>query len=107
MNSPFSIEYGDGTTSQGTWYKDTIGFGGISITKQQFADVTSTSVDQGILGIGYKTHEAEGNYDNVPVTLKIKELFLKMLIHFILIQDKPLVDKLFLVVLIMLNIVGH
>ncbi len=70
LNSPFSIEYGDGTTSQGTWYKDTIGFGGISITKQQFADVTSTSVDQGILGIGYKTHEAEGNYDNVPVTLK-------------------------------------
>ncbi|KGQ88138.1 candidapepsin-3 [Candida albicans P94015] len=47
LNSPFSIEYGDGTTSQGTWYKDTIGFGGISITKQQFADVTRHQLIKG------------------------------------------------------------
>ncbi|CAX43023.1 aspartyl protease, putative [Candida dubliniensis CD36] len=77
LNNPFSIEYGDGTTSQGTWYKDTIGFGGISITKQEFADVTSTSVDQGILGIGYQSHEAEGYYDNVPVTLKKQGIIAK------------------------------
>ena len=50
--------------------KDTVGFGGASITKQVFADITKTSIPQGILGIGYKTNEAAGDYDNVPVTLK-------------------------------------
>ncbi|RCK54695.1 Candidapepsin-1 [Candida viswanathii] len=70
LGTPFSITYGDKSSSQGTWYKDTIGFGGASIKNQQFADVTSTSINQGILGIGYKTNEAYANYDNVPVTLK-------------------------------------
>ncbi|RCK67129.1 Candidapepsin-1 [Candida viswanathii] len=70
LGTPFSITYGDRSGSQGTWYKDTIGFGGVSITDQQFADVTSTSINQGIMGIGYKTNEAYANYDNVPVTLK-------------------------------------
>ena len=70
LNTPFAIRYGDGSTSQGTWGLETVGFGGISITGQQFADVTTTSVNQGILGIGYKTNEANANYDNVPVTLK-------------------------------------
>ncbi|KAL6452723.1 SAPT1 Candidapepsin [Candida maltosa Xu316] len=71
INQDFSIEYGDLTSSQGTFYKDTVGFSGISITNQQFADVTSTSVDQGILGIGFTADESNGSgYDNVPVTLK-------------------------------------
>ncbi|RCK57266.1 Candidapepsin [Candida viswanathii] len=70
LNQDFSIEYGDLTTSEGTFYKDTVGFGGISIKNQQLADVTTTSVDQGILGIGFTADEAEGSYDNVPVTLK-------------------------------------
>ena len=70
LGSPFYIGYGDGSSSQGTLYKDTVGFGGASITKQVFADITKTSIPQGILGIGYKTNEAAGDYDNVPVTLK-------------------------------------
>ena len=70
LGNPFYIGYGDGSSSHGTLYKDTVGFGGASITKQVFADVTKTSVNQGILGIGYKTNEAAGDYDNVPVTLK-------------------------------------
>ncbi|RCK64601.1 Candidapepsin [Candida viswanathii] len=70
LNQDFYIQYGDLTTSQGTFYKDTVGFGGISIKNQQLADVTTTSVDQGIMGIGFTADEAEGSYDNVPVTLK-------------------------------------
>ena len=71
LNQDFSIEYGDLTSSQGSFYKDTVGFGGISIKNQQFADVTTTSVDQGIMGIGFTADEAGYNlYDNVPVTLK-------------------------------------
>ncbi|CAL1197031.1 unnamed protein product [Candida parapsilosis] len=75
----FTIRYGDGSTSQGTWGKDTVTINGVSITGQQIADVTQTSVDQGILGIGYTSNEAvydtsgrqtTPNYDNVPVTLK-------------------------------------
>ena len=54
MGTPFYIGYGDGSSSQGTLYKDTVGFGGASITKQVFADITKTSIPQGILGIGYK-----------------------------------------------------
>ncbi|CAK9437937.1 uncharacterized protein LODBEIA_P23150 [Lodderomyces beijingensis] len=71
LNQQFSIEYGDYTTSTGTYGKDTVGFGGISITGQQLADVTDTSVNQPILGIGLDTLEASNTqYDNVPVTLK-------------------------------------
>ena len=34
LGTPFYIGYGDGSSSQGTLYKDTVGFGGASITKQ-------------------------------------------------------------------------
>ncbi|KAL6450021.1 LOW QUALITY PROTEIN: SAP2 Candidapepsin-2 [Candida maltosa Xu316] len=67
LGTPFRIQYGDGSTSQGTLYKDTIGIGGVSIKNQEFADVSSTSVSQ---GIGYQNNEAGGFYDNVPITLK-------------------------------------
>lgn len=79
LGAAFTIRYGDGSTSQGTWGKDTVTINGVSITGQQIADVTQTSVDQGILGIGYTSNEAvydtsgrqtTPNYDNVPVTLK-------------------------------------
>ena len=48
LNTPFKIGYGDGSSSQGTLYKDTVGFGGVSIKNQVLADVDSTSIDQGI-----------------------------------------------------------
>ena len=70
LNTPFKIGYGDGSSSQGTLYKDTVGFGGVSIKNQVLADVDSTSVDQGILGIGFTGDESSPTYDNVPVTLK-------------------------------------
>ncbi|KAI5970423.1 SAP8 [Candida margitis] len=79
LGSEFAIQYGDGSTSEGTWGKDTVTINGVSITGQQLADVTQTSVEQGILGIGYASNEAVTdqygnptiqNYDNVPVTLK-------------------------------------
>ena len=83
LGKAFSIRYEDGSSSQGTVYKDTVGLGGASITNQQFADVTTTSVDQGILGIGFTGDESSPTYDNVPVTLKNKELSTRMLILYI------------------------
>ncbi|KAI5955868.1 SAP8 [Candida jiufengensis] len=79
INAQFAIGYGDGSSSTGKWGKDTVAFGGVSITGQQLGDVTQTSVNQGILGIGYKGNEAItdangyqdiSNYNNVPITLK-------------------------------------
>ena len=83
LGKAFSIRYEDGSSSQGTVYKDTVGLGGASITNQQFADVTTTSVDQGILGIGFTGDESSPTYDNVPVTLKNKALSTRMLILYI------------------------
>nr|AAD33218.2 secreted aspartic protease 4 [Candida tropicalis] len=71
LGTVFDISYGDKTNSSGNWYKDTIKIGGITITNQQFANVKSTSVAQGVMGIGFKTNEASNvTYDNVPITLK-------------------------------------
>ncbi|KAI5970424.1 hypothetical protein CANMA_000587 [Candida margitis] len=70
LGSTFSIGYGDKSTSEGPWAKDTVSFGGISITNQQFADVTTTSTAQGILGVGRVQGESGQQYDNVPVSLK-------------------------------------
>ncbi|CAK9437935.1 uncharacterized protein LODBEIA_P23130 [Lodderomyces beijingensis] len=71
LGKSFEIEYGDHTTSKGTWAKDTVGLGGASITAQQFADVNTTSVAGGILGISVPGSETQNlNYDNVPITLK-------------------------------------
>ncbi|KAI5968615.1 hypothetical protein KGF57_000104 [Candida theae] len=71
LGSSFHIKYGDGTTSDGIWAEDTVSIGGVSITNQQFADVNSTSVNQGILGVSRRqTESADPEYDNVPATLK-------------------------------------
>ncbi|KAI3405205.2 hypothetical protein KGF56_001982 [Candida oxycetoniae] len=79
LGTQFSIVYGDETSSQGPWAKDTVSFGGISITGQQFADVNSTSSDVAVMGIGFKSGESVEsgeNYDNIPITLK-KQGFIK------------------------------
>ncbi|CAI5756319.1 unnamed protein product [Candida verbasci] len=71
LGGAFSIGYGDGTSSTGTWAKDTVTIGGAAITAQQFADVTDTSVNEGILGIGQASLESSSSkYANVPVSLK-------------------------------------
>ncbi|CAI5756317.1 unnamed protein product [Candida verbasci] len=56
--------------SSGTWGKDTVGIGSVSI-KQQFGEVSDTSVEERILGIGFTASEfSDTKYPNVPVTLK-------------------------------------
>lgn len=71
LGTSFGILYGDGSSSIGTWVEDSVGINRAVITNQQFGDVTSTSVAQGILGIGLDTNESSDTlYDNVPITLK-------------------------------------
>ena len=107
MGTPFYIGYGDGSSSQGTLYKDTVGFGGASITKQVFADITKTSIPQGILGIGYKTNEAAGDYDNVPVTLKNQGVIAKNAYSLYLNSPNAATGQIILVGLTKLNTVVH
>ena len=65
-------------------YQDTVGIGGVSVRDQLFANVRSTSAHKGILGIGFQSNEATRTpYDNLPITLKNKALFLKCLFLFL------------------------
>ncbi|CAI5758848.1 unnamed protein product [Candida verbasci] len=79
LGDSFQIVYGDQTSSQGTWSEDTVKIGAATIKNQKFADVDTTSVSEGILGIGYKSGESltdeygfptTSSYDNVPLSLK-------------------------------------
>lgn len=71
LGQSFHIQYGDQTSSDGTWAKDDIYLpSGDKVLQLQIGDVTSTSVNLGLLGIGYKTNEANAYYDNFPILLK-------------------------------------
>ncbi|RCK67128.1 Candidapepsin-1 [Candida viswanathii] len=70
LGTAFGTRYGDHSSAAGMWYTDTIGIGGVDIKDQRFGDVTTTSIAQGILGVGYKSNEAFAVYDNVPLSLK-------------------------------------
>lgn len=70
LGLPFEIYYGDGSESFGIWGTDTIGIGAISLQKQRFADVNSTSEQSGTLGIGLVRGESGANYSNLPASLK-------------------------------------
>ena len=84
LNTPFEIKYADGSVAQGNLYQDTVGIGGVSVRDQLFANVRSTSAHKGILGIGFQSNEATRTpYDNLPITLKNKALFLKCLFPFL------------------------
>lgn len=77
LGTRFEIEYGDGTTSQGTWSTDQIAFsasGGNVVKNLQFADVTTSQIPYGIFGIGPSGNEAsiqddEPEYQNFPQLL--------------------------------------
>lgn len=71
LGTTFQIEYVDGTTSTGTWSKETLTFGSESVTGLQFGDVSTTSSDIGVLGISVEAQESTNNeYPNLPVLLK-------------------------------------
>ncbi|KAG5355052.1 Acid protease [Yarrowia sp. B02] len=73
----FYIQYGDFTTAEGDWVKDTIDVAGASIPEFVFAAATKTDTDA-VFGIGYPANEAANlplekgtrfEYDNFPIRL--------------------------------------
>ncbi|KAL1950396.1 hypothetical protein VTO73DRAFT_5520 [Trametes versicolor] len=59
QNGTFSIQYGDGSTTSGLPYTDTVTVGGITVTNQVFAAVTNESAQftsdpaDGVFGLGF------------------------------------------------------
>lgn len=73
LNEAFSIHYADDSSANGTFVKDTVTIGNISVQSQQFAVANSSSSDVGVLGIGFTQLERtkdHSTYDNLPITLK-------------------------------------
>ncbi|KAG5354875.1 Acid protease [Yarrowia sp. B02] len=72
----FSIFYGDGSRAQGDWVKDTVQYGGVSVSGFVFAAAKITTSPLSVFGIGYAANEASAfqqddkfNYDNFPARL--------------------------------------
>ncbi|KAG5354868.1 Acid protease [Yarrowia sp. B02] len=73
----FSIGYVDGSHAEGNWVKDTIGFGGATISEFIFAAADKVASTQQVFGIGYPALEASSTnphgdpftYDNFPIRL--------------------------------------
>jgi len=62
----FSISYGDGSSTSGTVYKDTVSVGGLTVAAQSLGAATTLSADwkddpmDGLLGMGYQSISAIG-----------------------------------------------
>lgn len=70
----FQINYADGTEAWGTWGRDRVSFGDISVANLSFAIGEYSSSDSGILGIGLpgleSTVSSGFQYLNLPAKLK-------------------------------------
>lgn len=72
LNEEFSITYQDGSGSSGYYAKDDFTLqSGHKLKQLQFGDVNSTSIEYGLIGVGYKSLVSTNNkYDNFPILLK-------------------------------------
>lgn len=73
----FSIQYADGTSAQGFWGHDQVGFSGYNVSDLSFATVNVTDSTFGVLGIGlpglettYSGTLSSYMYENLPIRLK-------------------------------------
>ncbi|KAH7327158.1 aspartic peptidase domain-containing protein [Rhexocercosporidium sp. MPI-PUGE-AT-0058] len=71
----FNISYVDGTGAAGDYFQDTFTIGGGTLQQFQMGIALDTTIDTGIMGIGYNTSEANvdtGNgtiYPNLPLAM--------------------------------------
>ncbi|KAF5594813.1 aspartic-type endopeptidase opsb [Fusarium subglutinans] len=80
LNSDFNISYADGSGASGDYATETFRMGSVKLEDLQFGIGYVTSDNEGVLGIGYKSNEAQvdqlnrGTYDNLPAKLASKGL---------------------------------
>ncbi|KAF5008392.1 hypothetical protein FDECE_5330 [Fusarium decemcellulare] len=73
--SDFNITYADGSGAAGDYATETFRVGDVKVKELQFGIGYETSSDQGVLGIGYPSNEAQVGqfgkkpYDNLPAKL--------------------------------------
>ncbi|VBB85946.1 Aspartic protease, putative [Yarrowia lipolytica] len=73
IGNNYSIEYVSGDNATGNWGTDTLSIGSVKLENLQFATVTHTSAQSGILGISLQGSESvvfvKNEYPNFPVQL--------------------------------------
>ncbi|KAH8690307.1 yapsin [Talaromyces proteolyticus] len=74
LDLAFNATYGDGSNSYGSYATDTLGLGNSTVDNFQFIVAESSTIPQGIAGVGYKisTYAADHEnktYDNLPYAL--------------------------------------
>lgn len=74
VSNDFNITYADGSTASGDYATDSLAIGGVSLDNFQFGLGETSTVQQGVMGIGYQLNEVQvhsGNqpYANLPVAL--------------------------------------
>ncbi|KAL6229112.1 hypothetical protein BDW75DRAFT_235447 [Aspergillus navahoensis] len=70
LSDEFSIEYGDSSWAEGYYAIDTLTIENAEIPEVQFAVAVQSSIDKGILGIGYSTNVVSTYlYPNLPELL--------------------------------------
>jgi hypothetical protein len=80
LNSDFNISYADGSGASGDYATETFRMGSVKLEDLQFGIGYVTSDNEGVLGIGYKSNEAQVDqlnrdaYDNLPAKLASKGL---------------------------------
>ncbi|EWG46661.1 hypothetical protein FVEG_07058 [Fusarium verticillioides 7600] len=80
LNSDFNISYADGSGASGDYATETFRMGSVKLEDLQFGIGYVTSDNEGVLGIGYKSNEAQVGqlnrdaYDNLPAKLASKGL---------------------------------
>jgi elongation factor G len=73
----FSIQYVDGSYSQGDYFTDTFEIGGATIKNLTMGLGIDTTIPYGLVGVGYalneaavaNTHSASSAYPNLPVAM--------------------------------------
>ncbi|KAL4746278.1 hypothetical protein BDW72DRAFT_207467 [Aspergillus terricola var. indicus] len=70
LTDEFSIEYGDSSWAEGYYGIDTLTIADAEVPEVQFAVAVESSIDKGILGIGYSTNVVSTyRYPNLPERL--------------------------------------
>ncbi|KAJ4264821.1 hypothetical protein NW762_005064 [Fusarium torreyae] len=80
LNGDFNISYADGSGASGDYATETFRMGDVKLEDLQFGIGYDTSDNEGVLGIGYASNEAQVGelnakpYDNLPAKLASKGL---------------------------------
>ena len=74
-DEPFRISYLDGSGANGTYFEDHLTVGGAEIESLQMGLAESSTINSGLMGIGYSTNVATRNgYSNIIDLLEEQDM---------------------------------